>query len=311
MKYHINDTSSYHINEIDSLDWELTICNALENEFSPCRTVLKKHGSFGSLLYDFLKQHIPFRKIKNIIEIGGGYGYLMRDFLKHMPLVHAVMVDISPLLLKRQGETLAKLNADFLLKDFFKLDIDNLKSFDIAILNENIGDFQTICEISSKALTAASKNPDPTITKVQYFFDNYSLKAPEGTQFNFNLGACEAVEKLCTAGIPYIYISEHSCEAFVPDEYKNMIDIQSTGNPERIQLKGHDEYTIKFSHLEAIAKKLSYRVKRGQYQDIFEIDLTDKINFILTGRTQNDEHEIIRHFIEDLFKYEFILLSKN
>jgi hypothetical protein len=30
MKYEVNDTTGYHIYELESLGWELTVCNALE-----------------------------------------------------------------------------------------------------------------------------------------------------------------------------------------------------------------------------------------------------------------------------------------
>ena len=30
MKYEVNDTTKYHIYELESLGWELTVCNALE-----------------------------------------------------------------------------------------------------------------------------------------------------------------------------------------------------------------------------------------------------------------------------------------
>ena len=68
-----------------------------------------------------------------------------------------------------------------------------------------------------------------------------------------NIGAIETLEKLCTAGIPYIYLGEHSCEASVPEGLRSLIRIESTGNPERISLAGHDEYTIKFSYLQQVA----------------------------------------------------------
>ena len=49
---------------------------------------------------------------------------------------------------------------------------------------------------------------------------------------------------------------------------------------------------------------------RGQYADFIEFDMTDRLNFILTSHSQKDEHEMIRQFIEDCFKYEYLLLIR-
>ena len=52
MKYEGNDTTEYHIDELESLGWALTVCNALEPAGSPCRLILKRNASYGHLLYD-------------------------------------------------------------------------------------------------------------------------------------------------------------------------------------------------------------------------------------------------------------------
>ena len=43
---------------------------------------------------------------------------------------------------------------------------------------------------------------------------------------------------------------------------KGLMEIPVAGFPERIHLKGHDEYTVKFSHLEAVATAHGYRDER-------------------------------------------------
>jgi hypothetical protein len=107
-------------------------------------------------------------------------------------------------------------------------------------------------------------------------------------------------------------LSEHSCEAAVPEAYERFISILRSGHPERIKLKGHDEYTIKFSHLENIAKAFDYRPIRGALADFIEFEWTDQLRVIMMAPSAvNDEDEVIRQFVEDLYKYEYLLLEKE
>jgi hypothetical protein len=307
-EYHINDTAHYHREELNTLGWELTVTNALETASSPCRSVLKKPGSFGELLFDHLDTFIPLNTLSTVAEIGGGYGFLMRDFLRRGSFTRTAMIDLSPVLLKKQRESLKDFGISFWENDFFSIDASFFNDFDLVILNEIVGDFPTICEISPDILTYAYG--DPVAVKISRFFQNYAFPVPERT-FNLNIGAMEAVERLCSAGVRYIYLSEHSCEAPVPEEMKRKITITSTMNPERIPLMGHCEYTIRFSYLIRIAEQLGYRARRGQYRDFISVNYSDRVNFILTSHSQKDDHEIIRQFIEDLFKYEYVVLMRQ
>jgi hypothetical protein len=129
-------------------------------------------------------------------------------------------------------------------------------------------------------------------------------------RFAVNLGAIQALEKLCSAQIPYIYISEHSCEASIPKQLLGLLELTATGDPERIRLHGHDEYSIRFSDLERVAAFFGYNFRRGQYLDFINPQIGNGIEFILRlGPSKIDRHEIIRQFIEDLAKYEYLVLS--
>ncbi len=308
--YHINDTASYHRKGLKTLGWELTVTNALEDASSPCRSVLKKNESFGNLLIDHLSIAIPLNSLSTVLEIGGGYGFLMRDFLRRYNVKKASMLDLSPVLLNKQKEILKDFTLAFIENDFFSMGADFFKDYDLVLLNEITGDFPTICDIDPNLFKTADLEKDPIMSRVKKIFITYSLPIPTES-FNLNNGAIEAVEKLCSAGVRYIYLSEHSCEATVPETLKNKINISSTQNPERIPLMGHCEYTIKFSYLVRVAEQLGYRVQRGQYKDFITFPYTDKLNFILTSNSQKDEHEIIRQFIEDLYKYEYVLLMRE
>ena len=310
MRYFINSTADYHRHDLNSLGWELTVCNSLEPVNSPCRKVLTSPYSFGEHLYIFLKEIIPIHDIRSILEIGGGMGYLMRDFLTLNPQMRAKMIDISPFLLDKQKKTLQSFKIDFELSDILEFPPTALSGFDLAIMNENMGDLPT--------LVAGQENDDSSVdiaemTKnIEYFNKKYNLSLGLNENEHINIGAIEVVEKLCLAGIKYLYLSEHSCEAVVPEHIKPYISFQSSGSPEMILLKGHKEFTIKFSCLQKIAEMLNYKTRRGPFADFLTINFNDKVKTALRLATPfNDEQEIIRQFVYDLYKYEYLILIKG
>jgi hypothetical protein len=311
MSLTINSTKEYHINRLNSLGWELTVCNVLYPENTPIRKLLAHNDSYGHLLYDFLKKLLPMDRIGKIIEIGGGYGYLMRDFLDRNKKLEPCMLDISPFLLTKQKETLQKYDVFYREEDFLETDPKALAGFDLAILNENLGDFPTIINISREIFQTSFETNDPILKKVLNLFEKYNLNQPEQETFNLNIGAIEVLEKLCYSGIHYIYLSEHSCEAAAPMSLCSLIPVKSTGNPERISLMGHDEYSIKFSYLQKVADYFNYKDVRGSFADFLTFDMTEKVRFILSsGGLYSDEDEIICQFIEDLYKYEYLILAR-
>ena len=311
MSYFINSTANYHQQDLNSLGWELTVCNSLEPVNSPCRRVLASPYSFGQHLYNFLTGIIPLADIRTILEAGGGMGYLMRDFLTLNPRLRAKMIDISPYLLAKQKETLQPFETDFELADVLAVPPKALSGFDLAILNENLGDLPTLVSEPGKK-NNSDQNIDPFWERLDYFNKKYNLPLGLNENENINIGAIEIVEKLCLAGIKYIYLSEHSCEAFVPEPMKPYLSLQSSGIPEMISLKGHNEFTVKFSYLQKIAEMLHYRTRRGAFADFLPLSLNDKVKTALRLITPfNDEQEIIRQFVYDLYKYEYLILIKG
>ncbi len=311
MSYYINSTDQYHKNDIDSLGWELTVCNSLEAENTPIRSILLNNETFGIQLFKFLKKYFDLKSISNILEVGGGYGFLMRDFFKFNDKVNSVMIDISEFLINKQKETLKGYDAVFLNRDIFEFGTDYFKNFEFIVLNENAGDFTTVCNINPKIISLPEDKITPVEKRIQRYFKEYSLERDFDKPFNFNIGIMELLEKMCISRVKNIFISEHSCEAEVPHEYSEYIDITSSKNPERILLKGHDEYTIKFSYLEAVAEKYNYKVIKGPFMDFIKINKSERINTILRSGLAVDDHEIIRHFIHDLIKYEYLLLIND
>jgi SAM-dependent methyltransferase len=308
MSYRLNTTENYHARELDTLGWELTVCNALYPENSPCRKIMKTNASLGVSLYRFLEKYIPFPAVRDILEIGGGMGFLLRDFLELNPNLRATALDISPYLLNRQKKTLQKYNVLFIQADALKKEADFFTPFDLIIMNENMGDLPTL--IPQKGIV-------PSPTEELLFYQNKASELNTIYYLNFasdeiiNIGALLLLENICRAGVKYIYLSEHSCEAAVPEEMQKLIDIKPTATPEKITLKGHDEYTIKFSYLQKIAEIFNYKVRRGPIADFVPIEFSDKLTTILRFKTPaTDEQEIIQQFVYDLYKYEYLILTK-
>jgi hypothetical protein len=284
----------------------------LNPESSPCRRYLKKKVSYGALLLDFLQNRLPFDQIKRVIEIGGGYGYLMKAFVDQYPDLSVTMLDISPFLLSKQKETLKDYAVRFYEADFISCESGLVRGQDLAILNENVGDFPTITSIGPEVFEKPPALLSPVLKQVRSFFDAYDFTKPEADSFHFNLGALQAIQKLCAAGIPYLFISEHSCEAEVPAAYADWVQVHSTGRPEKISLHGHAEYSIQFSYLEKMARAFQYQSHRGPLADFIKPDFSGSLHALLRAPDrQSDEVEIIRHFTEDLFKYEYLLLCRE
>ena len=307
MDYSLSTTDSYHINDLNSLGWELTVCNALYPENSPCRSVLQKNASLGVNLYRFLEKLLPFNEINNLLEIGGGLGCLMRDFLTINPRLTPTMLDISPYLLERQKETLKEFNVNFFQNDILKMNA--FSAYDLIIMNENLGDLPAL--VPSDASVSTSQNDAVSyLEKASYFQQKYNI--PFAPQETINIGALTLLENICRAKVEYVYLSEHSCEAVVPDLLKQYINVESSGTPEKISLKGHNEYTIKFSYLQKIAEIFNYRVRRGPIADFLPLDLSGKVMTALRLSTPfTPEQEIIQQFIYDLYKYEYMVMIKD
>lgn len=302
MNYVLNCTADYHRMGLDSLGWELTMCNSLEPPNSPCRMLLERPDTYGNLLYDFLERAIPLEGASKVLEVGGGYGFLMRDFLMRNRRLQAVMLDISPYLLEKQRQALAfaaeENRARFVEQNFLQAEPGFLSSFDLAIMNENLGDFPTLAGIARNFFYSPYSRFDDNLLAARLFFLKYNLDIPGNFPFNMNLGAIQAVEKLCKSGIKYIFLSEHSCEA----------TLESGAVPKKIRLKGHDEYTIKFSFLEKVAGFHGYETKRGFMADYLRMNANFDIDFCGAAP---EEAEAARHFLEDIYLYEYLLLSKK
>ncbi len=318
MSFFLNRTESYHQNDMDDLSWEVTVGNSIEPKDSPVRDVLLKNGTYGELLAAYLFDSIPRKSCQNIMEVGGGYGFLMRDLLEHSPGfksdvksdIKATMVDISPAMMSRQRQILSPFDVRYLQSDFFDIEPGLIQSQDLVIMNEIVGDFPTACQMTNNMVTSG-KPDDEFLDKIREYFTQGIINLPEDKPFNLNIGALMALDKVCSCDVPFIFLSEHSCEATVKDDMASYLKFDPSGSPEEIRLIGHSEYTIQFSCLENIARYFGYTIVRGNYTDFIKVNFSNRIHRIFKSNSQKDDCEIIRHFIEDLYIYEYLLLIKE
>jgi hypothetical protein len=310
MSFFLNQTEHYHINDMNDLMWEVTVCNSIEPKTSPVRQILAQNRTYGEHLAAYLFNLIPRKCCNNVMEVGGGYGYLMRDLLGSSPGIKATMVDISPAMMTRQRQTLNGFHISYHQSDFFDIDPGLIQDQDLVVMNEIVGDFPTACQITNDMVTCGNHDNE-SLDKIREYITQGIIKLPCDEPFNLNIGAMMALDRVCSCNVPYIFLSEHSCEARVKDHMAPYIKLEPSGNPEEIRLIGHSEYTIRFSHLESIARSFGYTVMRGNYTDFIKINFSDRIHRIFKSNSQKDAHEIIRHFIEDLYIYEYLLLIRK
>ncbi len=310
MSFFLNQTDQYHKNDLDNLKWEVTVCNSIETQTSPIRQILVKSRTYGEQLWDYLSHFIPQKQCHKVMEVGGGYGFLMRDLLRKTPGIKATMVDISPAMLNFQRQTLGGIHTRFLQSDFFDIDAGLIQDQDLVVMNEIVGDFPTACGVTKNMVTCGNHD-NATFNKIREYVKKGIITLPDDEPFNLNIGAMMALDRVCSSNVPYIFLSEHSCEATVADHMSTHIKLNPSGNPEEIRLIGHSEYTIRFCDLESIARSHGYTVIRGNYTDFIEVEFSNKIYRIFKSNSQKDAYEIIRHFIEDLYIYEYLLLIKE
>ena len=328
----LNRTESFYCADHPSLLWEMTICQSLAKAGSAYAKALIQPASYGSLVGKYLREttNLPAQP-ESIIEVGGGYGSLMAGLLTVVQPKKLTMVDISNFLLKQQQQTLKDSPAEFICQDIFSFLPTVRQPVDLLIANEIIADFPTATEIEQKLLRprlerAESFSPTPTeklnnldadelLGEVARLIATYRLDITDLPDlFNLNLGALLFIEQLAKTDIQRIFITEHGADTELP--YPFSIQLRTYDrldkNPRQVKLKDHDEYTIRFDHLEATARKLGFKVRRFHLMDLLQVRFDDEINYLLTtGRTTSEEQEILLEFYEHVAEYQGILLIAN
>jgi len=298
----INRTHEYHRNEPIDLMTEYTICESLASVESPYMVALENPRPYGAIIGDTLKSYGMFTPDCTMCEIGGGYGSLMEGlFAEHGASVnHICMIDLSRFLLEKQRKTLAKWShlMTFVLADAMEL-IPAISRVDVIILNEIIGDLDTWKNVDVTTI------PDEIVK----FVDHYGLEIPPQGTFNFNMGAVVLIEDLCRKGIP-VFIAEHSSDPIIPPDMAFLgRDLDTDGFPREIRLRGHSEFTIRFSHLIKIAEFWGRNVTGGPLIDLVGVKKSPKMRFIFISRAcATDEQEIIFEFLDHIREYRWLAI---
>ena len=299
----INRTSDYHRKGPIDLFTELTVCESLAHVRRPSMVALEEKKSYGALVGSFLQKSGLLTRGCRVCEVGGGYGSLMEGLLETFgsSVGHVVMTDLSLYLLKKQREKLRPWSdrVSFLCGDILEL-LPALCGVDLYILNEMMGDLETWNDLF----------PDRLPEAVSRFVRSYGLELPETGPFHFNLGALSLVECLCRKGVP-AFLTEHASDPVIPEGMDYLGEgLLLNDYPREIRLKGHSEFTIRFSHLTAVAKRWNRKVKTGSLLDFVGVKKTPAMRFIFKMRARStDEKEIIYEFLDHAREYRWLLIS--
>ena len=282
---------------------EFTVCESLGNPSSPYLRALGVAKTYGAILGDRLRERDLLREGSRICEIGGGYGSLMRGMLEaHEDLVErVVMVDLSRTLLSRQQRALCswKDRILYVLADGLEV-LPAISGVDFFIVNEMIGDLPVWTDLSPGHLPREASD----------LIDRYRLVIPERGPFHFNIGAIRLVEAICRKGIP-AFLSEHSSDPIIPRDMPFLEKgLNPAGWPREIRLTAHSEYTIRFSHLEQVARAHGCKVETGCLLEFIGFANVDKARFIFNARAcATDKQALVFEFLDHVREYRWLTIE--
>jgi hypothetical protein len=299
----LHDTRHYHLHHPVDLMTEFTVCESLGSGGSPYLRALGIEKTYGAILGDRLRGRGLLGERCRLCEIGGGYGSLMRGLLEaHGDLVErVVMLDLSRVLLGRQQRALDpwKDRVGCVLGDALEV-LPAISGVDLFLINEMIGDLPVWTDLDPKRLP-----PDAAA-----LIDRYRLGIPEDGLFHFNIGAIRLVEAICRKGLP-AFLSEHSCDPIIPREMPFLVKGLATGGwPREIRLTAHSEYTIRFSHLEQVARAWGRTVETGSLLELIGYANVEKARFIFNARAcSTDEQALVFEFLDHVREYRWLIIQ--
>ncbi|MEA2101506.1 MAG: hypothetical protein U9P80_02890 [Thermodesulfobacteriota bacterium] len=298
----LKTTYDYHRNALIDLASEFTICESFASGNTPYMDILPRPEAYGAMVGGFLEDRHALVPGSAVMEIGGGYGSLMKGLLTHrQDLVRkACMTDLSMYLLKRQKQVLSPFSpgVSYIRGNIHDI-IPAIRSIDLLILNEVIGDLDTLTDI-------AAQNPGKEVLKL---IETYGLKTPERGKFNLNIGAIKVVEAICRSNMT-AFITEHSCDPIIPDDMPYLSrGLQPEGFPRQIRLKGHDEYTIRFSHLVDVAQTYGKRVLTGPLTEVVGLRHKPSLQFVFQARAcSTTKQEIAFEVLDHIREYRWMII---
>lgn len=315
----VNDPSSYYaLEEEPSLAWEMTICQCLSSRASPYLTALRQPKPYGEIVADFLADRGVLHWGTSLVEVGGGRGSLMAALLDVMPAAEVTMVDLSPFFLEHQRRAVGRFsNVTFVRSDAAAFFRTLHGEVDLVVSNENLGDLRTYtnlpkAEVLGLVETDGWQGRDDVVSEVAAKASRYGLDlsdAPES--FAFNMGAIEYLEALAPKARA-VFLVEHGADTVVPPAYAEFVSCEATGYPRRIPLKGHDEYTIHFGHLAAVARRLGYRVERLHLMEVLDLRFDEGVRFMVRAPTVGNEvAEVVHEFYHHVAEYQAMMLVRS
>ncbi len=313
----LHTTTAYHTApEAPSLGWEQTICESLATRQAPCQAALVDPAPYGGLLARFLADRLGLDPDWSVVEVGGGTGSLMAAFLGVVPVADLTLVDLSPAFTARQRRALAAHSSCRFVTEDALAYLERLdREVDLVVSNENIGDFPQVTGVERRELLralAAGGAPGP-LGEVAEVVARYRLDLEDAPEtFAFNLGPVRYLERLRPVA-KAVFLSEHGCDTVVPAPWQDfLVPTPGDGFPRRIPLKGHDEYTIRFGHLERVAQALGYRVHRFHMAELVGLRDDPGIRFMArTGVTLSETAEAVCEFCAHVADYQCMLLTRD
>lgn len=297
-----SSTRAYYLHGSIDLLTEYTVCESLAMAESPYMAVLEHPLPYGTLVGKALVESGAMRQECRLCEVGGGYGSLMRGLIDSFgSLIQSVMmIDLSRHLLCVQKRRLHGASSPIL---FVNGDITQLlpavSGIDLIILNELMGDLDTLTSLDPRRLP-------PEVSSI---INRYGFEIPLGECFNFNIGAILVTEEICKRGI-LAFIAEHASDYLIPVEMPYLArGLGEDRFPREIRLKGHSEYTIRFSHLIDVARYWGREVMTGALLDLVGVRKDDAMRFVfLSGACVTEKQQIIYEFLDHAREYRWLII---
>jgi hypothetical protein len=212
-----------------------------------------------------------------------------------------VMLDLSRVLLGRQQRALNpwKERVSCVLGDALEV-LPAISGVDLFLINEMIGDLPVWTELDPKRLPP----------EAAALIDRYRLGIPQDGLFHFNIGAIRLVEAICRKGLP-AFLSEHCCDPVIPRDMPFLVRGLATGGwPREIRLTAHSEYTIRFSHLEQVARAWGRKVETGSLLEFIGYANVEKARFIFNARAcSTDEQALVFEFLDHVREYRWLVIQ--